>query len=432
MSGPAISAERLETVGKYRWTICALLFFATTINYIDRQLLGFLAPTLQAEIGFNEVQYGNLVSWFTAAYALGFLGAGRLMDKVGVKFGFAGGVVLWSLAAMSTALASTVGGFSVARFALGLGESTNFPASIKTVAEWFPPRERAFATGIFNGGTNIGAIVVPIITPFIVLKWGWRAAFIITGALGFIWLIFWFIYYERPERSKRVSKQELAFIQAGTDKSTTAVPWAMLLTHRQTWAFVLGKALTDPVWWFYLFWLPKFLAERYDVKLVGLAAPLIVIYLVADVASITGGWLSSPLMKRGWSLNRARKTALLVPAVLIIPAMWAPNAESMWGAVALITLACSMHQWWSANLFTLSSDLFPQRAVGSIVGMGGFAGAASGFIFQRITGHVLQNNGNNYTPIFLWCGLSYLVALIVIHLLVPKSEPARLPDAVVA
>ncbi len=413
-------------VGHYRWTICALLFFATTINYIDRQILGILAPTLQTEIGWNEQQYGAIVSWFTLAYAVGFLFIGRLLDKIGTRRGFAWAIVVWSIAAMAHALARTAAGFSAARFALGLGESANFPASIKTVAEWFPARERAFATGIFNAGTNVGAIVTPLVVPWIALTWGWRAAFIITGAIGFLWLIVWLMVYRPPQNNPRVSATELAYIQS--DPSTPAFPirWAALLRHRQTWAFALGKGMTDPVWWFYLFWLPKFLDTRYGIKLASIAAPLVVIYLLADVGSVFGGWLSGAFIKRGWSVNAGRKATMLIAALLILPTIAAPYATNMWTAVLIVGVAASAHQWWSANIFTLSSDMFPQHAVGSVVGIGGFFGAAGGFFFQRAIGWLLQHNGNNYTPIFFVCGLAYVSALLVIHLLAPRLERAPL------
>jgi ACS family hexuronate transporter-like MFS transporter len=415
----------VAAVGRYRWTICALLFFATTINYIDRQVLGILAPTLQREIGWSEAEYGAIVSWFTLAYALGFLFAGRLMDRVGVRKGFTAAIVTWSLAAMGHALASTAAGFSAARFALGLGESANFPGSIKTVAEWFPARERAFATGIFNAGTNVGAIITPLVVPWITLRWGWRAAFIVTGALGFLWLIAWLAVYRPPNENPRLSAAERAYIQSDGVQPTTQLPWIRLLGYRQTWAVIVGKGLTDPVWWFYLFWLPKFLDAKYGIKLAGLAMPLVVIYLIADVGSVGGGWLSAPLMKRGWSLNRARKTALLIPALLIVPTMLAPHVSGMWTAVLIVSVAAAAHQWWSANVYTLSSDMFPRRAVGSVVGIGGFAGATAGFVFQRYIGQVLQRNHNDYRPIFLLCGLAYVTAWALIQLLVPRLEPIR-------
>jgi ACS family hexuronate transporter-like MFS transporter len=410
----------------YRWTICALLFAATTINYIDRQVLGILAPTLQGEIGWSESDYGDIVSWFSFAYALGFLGMGRLMDRIGVRKGFSFAIVAWSLAAMGHAFARTVGGFSIARGALGLGESGNFPGAIKATAEWFPRKERAFATGIFNAGSNVGAIVGPLSVPFIAAAWGWRWAFIITGALGFVWLAFWLAMYRSPEQHPRVTRAELAYIRSDPPEPTVAIPWLSLLRHRQTWAFFIGKFLTDPIWWFYLYWLPKFLDAQFGVKLIGLAAPLIAIYLVADVGSVGGGWVSSALIKRGWTVNRGRKTAMLIAALLIVPTMLAPHATSLWVAVAIVSVAAASHQWWSANLFTTASDMFPRRAVASVVGIGGFAGAMGGVLFQRATGRILEATNNNYSIIFMICGLAYVTALLIMHLIVPRLEPARI------
>lgn len=415
----------MEKIGHYRWTICALLFFATTINYIDRQVLGILAPTLQRELHWSETQYSAVVSWFTAAYAIGFLFAGRLLDKVGTRIGYALAIVVWSLAAMAHSLARSAVQFSIVRFMLGLGESGNFPASIKTVAEWFPPRERALATGIFNAGSNVGAIITPIVVPWIALNFGWRAAFIWTGLLSATWLAFWLTIYRPPQQHPKVSTGELAYIQSEPIQAAARVRWVELLTHRQTWAFALGKGMTDPIWWFYLFWLPKFLDARYGVKLGAVAAPLIVIYLLADFGSVFGGWLSGAFIKRGWSVNAGRKTTMLIAALLIVPTMFAPTASNMWVAVLIVGVAAASHQWWSANIFTLASDMFPRHAVGSVVGIGGFFGAAAGFGFQRLTGWILQNNGNHYTPIFVVCGLAYVSALLVVHLLAPRLAKAE-------
>jgi ACS family hexuronate transporter-like MFS transporter len=410
----------------YRWTICALLFAATTINYIDRQVLGILAPTLQRELSWSESQYGDIVSWFSFAYAFGFLGMGRLLDRIGVRRGFGFAIVAWSLAAMAHAWARTAGGFSLARGALGLGESGNFPAAIKTTAEWFPRRERAFATGIFNAGSNVGAVLAPILVPLITLRWGWRWAFIATGALGFVWLAAWLLLYRSPEKHPRVSPAELAYIRSDPAEPTTHVPWLALLRHRQTWAFFLAKGLTDPIWWFYLYWLPKFLDARWGIKLGAVALPLIAIYLVADVGSVFGGWFSSALIKRGYTVNRARKTAMLVAALLIVPTMLAPRAPSLWIAVAIVSVAAAAHQWWSCNLFTTASDMFPRRAVGSVVGIGGFAGAMGGVLFQRATGRILEATNHNYGIIFMICGLAYVTAWVIMHAIVPRLQPARL------
>ena len=387
---------------------------------MDRQVLGILAPTLQKDIGWSEAQYGAIVSWFTLAYAFGYLGAGRLMDEIGTRLGFAVSVVVWSLAAIAHSFARTVTHFGLARAALGVGESGNFPASIKTVAEWFPVRERAFATGIFNAGSNIGAIITPLFVPWIALTLGWQAAFIVTGLLGFIWLVFWLPIYRRPQEHPRVSAGELALIQSDPRESTIPVKWSTLLKHREAWAYAIGKFMTDPIWWFYLYWLPKFLDSRYGIKLASVALPLIVIYVLADVGSIFGGWLSGALISRRWSVNAARKTTMLFAAVAIVPTMFAPAANGLWLSVAIVGLAAAAHQWWSANIFTLASDMFPRRALGTVVGIGGFAGAMGGVVFQRVTGSVLQSNGHDYTPIFIVCGLAYVSALLVIHLLVPR------------
>lgn len=416
----------LAKIGHYRWTICALLFFATTINYIDRQVLGILGPTLQHDLGWNEQQFGDVVSWFTIAYAIGFLFAGRIMDRLGTRRGFAGSIVVWSVAAMAHAMARTAAGFSAARFALGLGESGNFPASIKTVAEWFPKRERALATGIFNAGSNVGAIVTPIIVPWIALTWGWREAFVFTGALGFLWLVAWLIVYRPPQEHRKCGAAELAHISSDREEPPRPIHWWRLLRHRQTWAFAIGKFLTDPIWWFYLYWLPKFLDVRYGIKLSQLAAPLIVIYLLADVGSVFGGWLSGAMIKRGSTVNAGRKVTMLIAALLIMPTAFAPAARSMWLAVIIVGVAAAAHQWWSANIFTLSSDMFPRFAVGSVVGIGGFFGAAGGVLFQRATGWALQHNGSNYTPIFAICGGAYVTALLIIHALAPRLEPTAL------
>jgi ACS family hexuronate transporter-like MFS transporter len=423
---PATSAKVAERIGRYRWTICALLFFATTINYMDRQVLGILAPTLQRELGWTESQYGGIVSWFTLAYALGYLGVGRLMDRVGTRKGFSISITVWSLAAMGHALVRTVGGFGIARFALGLGESGNFPGALKTVAEWFPVRERSLATGIFNAGSNIGAVVTPLVVPWIALTWGWQAAFIAIGALGFVWLGFWLAIYRQPGKHPRITAAELNYIQdgSGPPEPIHTTPWQRLIGKRQMWAFALGKFMTDPVWWFYLFWLPKFLDAKFGVKLSSVAVPLVVIYLMADVGSVFGGWLSGAFIKRGWSVNAGRKITMLIAALLIVPTMLAPLASHLWVAVLIVAVAASSHQWWSANIFTLPSDMFPRQAVGTVVGIGGFAGAIGGVLFQRLTGAMLQANGNNYTPVFMICGLAYVTALLVIHLLAPRLEPA--------
>jgi ACS family hexuronate transporter-like MFS transporter len=407
----------------YRWTICALLFFAAVINYIDRQIIGILKPVLQTELGWDEIGYSNIVFWFQVAYAVGFIGIGRMMDKLGTRKGFTLSVGFWSLAAMAHAFAHSILTFSMARFALGLGEAGNFPAAIKTVAEWFPKKERALATGIFNSGTNIGAIVTPLTVPFIVANFGWRWAFVITGILGFIWLGFWLLLYSKPEENPRITVEELTHINSDPPETATLIPWASLLTYRQTWAFAIGKFLTDPIWWFYLFWIPGFLFEKFNLSLTSLGLPLVIIYLSADVGSIGGGWLSSSLIKRGWTINAARKTAMLICALCVVPIVFAAETANVWVAVALLSLATAAHQGWSANLFTTTSDMFPRRAIGSVVGVGGMAGAIGGMFIAKAAGYILQWTGS-YLYLFIIAGSSYLIALLIIQLLAPRLDEA--------
>ncbi len=410
---------------RYRWVICGLLFFATTINYVDRGVLGVLAPQLQETIGWTDTQYGDINAAFSLAYALGFLLMGRIIDLVGTRIGYAIALVVWSLAAASHALARTPFGFGLARFALGLGEAGNFPAAIKTTAEWFPRRERAFATGIFNGGSNVGAVLAPLLVPAIALRWGWQAAFVATGLIGLIWVAFWLPLYDRPERHPRVSAGELAWIRSDPPEPSGRISWMRLLPYRQTWAFAVGKFLTDAIWWFYLFWTPKFLFDRFDVDLKRVGPPMIAIYLLADIGSIGGGWLSSTLLQRGWSTNAARKTALLLCAFCVVPVSMASEVSSMWAAVGLIGLAAAAHQGFSANLFTLASDMFPRRAVGSVVGIGGMAGAVGGILMQAASGRIRESTGS-YQTMFIIAGSAYVLSVLAIHLLAPRLEPAAL------
>ena len=440
-------------VGYQRWVICALLFFATTINYVDRQVIGILKPTLVQEFGWaDERIYAAIVFTFQLAYAIGLVLAGRVMDKLGTRRGFAVAIVLWSVAAVLHAVAdrfpwlklptinldSTTGlsvvlltgsaaGFALVRFLLGLGEAGNFPASIKTIAEWFPKKERALATGIFNSGTNVGALVTPIVVPWITLHWGWQWSFIATGLTGFLWLAWWLASYRPPEDHPRITPAEMAHIRSDPPEAITPIPWRKLFPHRQTWAFAIGKFMTDPIWWLYLFWIPDFLSRSHGLDLKSIGLPLVVIYLVADVGSIGGGWLSSALLKRGWSVNAARKTAMLVSALAVVPIMFASRASSLWMAVGLVSIAAAAHQGWSANLFTLTSDMFPRRAVGSVVGFGGMAGAVGGMLISIVVGEVLQRTGS-YVPIFFMAGFAYLTALAVIQLLVPTLAPPRLEE----
>lgn len=417
--------ERTVKRGYYRWTICALLFFATTINYIDRQVLGILAPDLQREIGWNEIDYGYIVTAFQAAYALGMVIVGRLLDRFGTKIGFTVAIAVWSIAAMGHALARSVIGFAIARFSLGLGEAANFPASIKTVAEWFPKKERALATGIFNAGSNVGAIAAPMMVPWIALSWGWQWAFIATGVIGFFWIIFWWMLYERPEQQKRLGKEELSYIQSDPPDPPVKIPWMSLLKHKQVWAFAIAKFMTDPIWWFYLYWVPKYLNTSYGLTLDKIGPPLIIIYVMADVGSVGGGWLSSSLIKRGWSVNKGRKTAMLICAICVVPIVLASQASELWIAVALLSLATAAHQGWSANLFTTTSDMFPRKAIGSIVGLGGMAGAIGGMLIATLAGFLLQLTGS-YIVLFAICGSVYLIALYIFNRLAPELEQVEL------
>ena len=423
-----------ERVGSVRWRICALLFWATTLNYIDRQVLGVLAPSLGHALGWTQVDYGYIVTSFQVAYAIGLMFSGAVIDRLGTRIGYALAIGVWSLAAASHALARTVIAFAAARFALGLGEAGNFPAAVKTVAEWFPRRERALATGLFNAGSNVGAVLAPIAVPVAVSLWGLRSGFLITSALSALWLVIWLRYYRPPREHPALSARELQYIRGDAggagDRSAPApmssrVRWLHLLRYRQTWAFAAGKFLTDPVWWFLLFWLPKFLHHRYGLDLVQLGPPLVAIFVMADAGSVAGGWIAGRLMRMGWSVNAARKTAMLLCALAVVPIVLAPRIHELWGAVAIIGLAAAAHQGWSANLFTTASDLYPSAAVGSVVGLGGFAGAISGALVSTAVGYLLEATGS-YALLFTVAGCMYLTALGVIQLLSPGLTPAVL------
>jgi ACS family hexuronate transporter-like MFS transporter len=407
-----------------RWTICALLFFATTINYLDRQVLSMLAKTLETSIGWTSIQYGYITGAFQAAYAIGLLVSGYVIDRLGTRKGYSLAVSIWSLAAIAHAAATSAFTFGIARCFLGFGEAPNFPAAVKTVAEWFPKKERALAFGILNAGTNIGAVMAPLSVPWLAVTYGWQTAFIATGALGFIWLIFWLLLYHRPEAHPRISAAELAYIQSDPADPVGTVPWSRLFPCRETWAFALGKFLTDPVWWFYLFWLPKYLQEKFGLSLMQIIVPTLVVYNAASIGSIGGGWLSSALIKRGLTVNRARKTAMLICALCILPVLYAPFSTNLWLVVALISLATSAHQGWSANLFTLSSDMFPRTAVASVVGIGATAGAIGGVLMQVTAGYVVQLTGS-YLPLFIFSGVAYVAALAIIQTLSPNLHPAK-------
>ncbi len=413
----------------FRWSVCALLFVATTINYMDRQVLGILAPTLEKALGWNEIEYSHIVMAFQTAYALGLVVFGRLVDVIGTRHGYAISIFAWSLAAMAHALARGVFGFGVARFALGLGEAGNFPAAVKTVAEWFPSRERALATGLFNSGSNVGAILAPLLVPWLTLHYGWQMAFVILGATGFGWLLFWYWLYAPPAQSSRVSPTELAHINSDPPEPATAkISWSKLLRYRQTWAFVAAISFTAPIWWFFLYWLPKFLHQQHGLDLASLGPPLVVIYSMTSVGSIGGGWLSGFLLKRGWSINASRKTAMLICALCVVPVIFAAKASNLWLATFLIGLAAAAHQGWAANLFTLVSDLFPKQAVGSVVGLGAMFGSVAAIGFAQLTGFILQTTGS-YWPLFMIAGSAYLLALAVMHVLIPDLKPAEVHRA---
>ena len=424
-SQAAAAATVPSRLGYFRWIICGLLLLGTTKNYMDRQVLGVLKTTLQHDFSWNEIQYGNLVSAFQIAYAAGMLLVGGLIDRLGTRLGYALAMIFWSLASMGTALASSLTGFRMSRYALGFGEAAVFPASIKAVAEWFPKKERALATGIFNAGTNVGAIITPLIVPWIVLRWGWQGAFVGIGAIGFVWLFIWLLIYRKPEDHRGVSKEELDYIRSDPQEPAGKTKWVRLFPLRQTWAFAMGKFLTDPVWWFYLFWVPGFLQSKHGLALTGIGIPIMAIYLISDVGSVAGGWLSSSLIKRGWSVNAARKIAMLICAVGVLPVVFTYRVESTLSAVLLIGLAAACHQGFSANLYTLTSDMFPARAVGSVTGIGGMAGAIGGWLMAKVVGHVLEWTGSYMIP-FAMAGSGYLLALIVIHALTPRLEPAKI------
>jgi len=414
------------TTGQVRWLICALLFFAASVNYMDRQVIGLLKPTLQAQLGWTEEGYSNIVVAFQLAYGSSLLFIGKLIDRIGTRKGFSLAVLFWSISAMAHAAATSVLQFAVARFSLGVGEAGSFPASIKAVAEWFPKKERALATGIFNSGTNVGAIVTPLVVPWLTLRFGWRMAFIATGALGLLWIVAWLSLYRRPEESPLVSEGELALVQSDPEQITaTAVPWRTMLRLRQAWAVGLGKFFTDPIWFVYLFWMPDFLSRNLKLDLKGMALPLFVIYSGASVGSIAGGWLSSWLIKMGWSVNASRKTAMLVCALAVTPIMLAGRTTDAWVAVGLVALAAGAHQGWSANIYTLASDMFPRGAVASVVGFGTLLGTVSGMFISKMVGYILQTTGS-YVPVFVLAGTAYLIALAFVQALAPRLERARL------
>lgn len=423
----------MNKVGHFRWIICGLLFIAATINYIDRNVISILKQeVILAWPGWSEAKFAYIVLLFQLAYAVMMLISGALIDRIGIRKGFLIAIIWWSFAAMGHAISATVVSFAVWRILLGIGEAANFPASIKAVAEWFPKRERALATGIFNSGTTIGAMTTPFLVNWILVHFkgqrieGWQWVFIMTGALGFIWVVLWLMFYDHPEKHPRLSKEELVYIQSEPGEKVEKTPWTPLLRYRQTWAFTIGKFMTDPIWWVWLFWVPGFLSKKFGVEIKDMGGAIFIIYTMAAIGSVAGGWFSAVFIKKGWTVNASRKTAMLICALCVIPVIYASVTPNKWLAVILIGLACGSHQGWSANIFTLTSDMFPKRAVGSVVGIGGAAGALGGCCISMVVGWVLDKNPNNYLPIFIIAGTIYLAALLVIHLLTPKMEPAKL------
>lgn len=408
-------------VGRYRWVIVALLFAATAINYIDRQMLGVLKPTLSAEMGWTESDFAGIVFWFQLAYAIGYISFGKVVDMVGARIGYTVAIVIWTASHMAHGLAGSITQFALARFGLGVGEAGNFPAGIKAVTEWFPQKERSYAIGLFNAGANVGAIITPLLVPAIVLAFDWRMAFYLTGIFGIVWLVAWWAIYRSPEAHPRVSATELAYIQQDPADPAKPIGWGRLLTLRETWAYALGKFFIDPIWWFFLFWLPGYLFERYNLDLKTFGLPLAAIYLISDGGSIAGGWLSSRLIKSGRSVNFARKATMLLCALCIAPIYFAQDVSSVWGAVLLIGIATAGHQAFSANLYTLPSDVFPRAAVGSVVGIGGTVGAVGGMSMALFTGYILDAT-KSYSLLFAICASAYFLALLAVHLLTPRLE----------
>ena len=411
-------------VGRFRWVICTVLLLGVTKNYVDRLIIGLLKTTLQHDLGWSEIDYGNLVFAFTAAYAVGTLALGRMIDWLGTRLGYALAMAAWSLASMAHGLCGSLTSFLGARCALGFSEAAVFPASLKAVAEWFPTRERALAAGIFNAGSNLGAIITPLVVPWIAVRWGWRWAFLSVGSLGFVWLAFWLWMYRSPGEHPRCSASELAYIRSGAAESVGKPSWRGWIRHRQTWAFVLGKFFTDPIWWFYLFWIPDFLQRDHGLVLLQVGLPIVAIYLLADVGSVAGGWLSSALIRRGKTVNASRKTAMLICAISVVPIIFLPRVGSTWGAVLLLGLATAAHQGFSANLFTLPSDMFPAQAVASVVGLGSTAGAVGGMLIAKVVSHLLKSTGNYAVP-FVMAGSAYLLALAIIQILAPGLAMVR-------
>ena len=422
----AIPPEPLATpAGRRRWIVCGLLFAAMICNYVDRQMIGLLKPTLQGEMRWSEADYADIVFWFQAAYAASYLLFGRFVDKVGARVGYAVAFSVWTIGHIAHAGARSALQFSLARMVLGVGEGGSFPAGLKAVAEWFPKRERAFAVGLLNAGTNIGAIVTPLIVPAITLAMGWRAAFVITGLGTLVWLAAWLLLYRRPRETAKLTAGELAWIESDPADPPVKISWLDVVRRRETWAYAAGKFLIDPVWWMFLFWLPDFLAKRHHLDLKTFGPPLVVIYVISDLGSVGGGWFSSRLIRGGATVNAARKWAMGVAAVAVLPIAFAAYADNLWVAVALLGLATAAHQWFSCNLYTFPSDVFPRAAVATVVGIGGTAGAVGGMLMTRFVGAVLAGVGG-YTPIFATAAGVYLLALLVVHLLSPRYAEVRI------
>jgi ACS family hexuronate transporter-like MFS transporter len=417
-------AGAVARAGRYRWGIVALLFTATVINYIDRQMIGVLKPTLSADLGWSETDFADVIFFFQLAYAIGYLGFGRIMDVIGARFGYAIAFVIWQIAHIAHGGAYSVTQFALARFGLGLGESGNFPASIKAVTEWFPARERALAIGVFNAGANVGAIITPLVVPVITVAYGWRAAFIVTGLVSLVWLVAWLAMYRRPSEHPKVTREERAWIEQDPADPVEPIAWKRLIRVRETWAYALGKFFIDPIWWFFLFWLPGYLGQRYDLDLLSFGPPLVAVYLLSDLGSVAGGWLSSRLMNAGKSVNYARKMTMLICAFAVTPVFFAQSIDNLWMAVLVIGIATAAHQAFSANLYTLPSDLFPRAAVGSVVGIGGTVGAVGGMLMAKYAGYVLDSIGS-YVPLFAVAGSAYFLALLCVHLLSPKLARAE-------
>ncbi|WP_230769581.1 MFS transporter [Sphingomonas sp. Leaf4] len=405
--------------GRYRWGIVGLLFMATCINYVDRQMIGVLKPTLSKDLRWTETDFANVIFFFQFAYAIGYIGFGRIVDVIGARMGYAVAFVIWQIAHMAHGGAYSVTQFAMARFGLGLGESGNFPAGIKAVTEWFPAKERAFAIGVFNAGANVGAIITPLAVPLLTVAYGWRMAFVVTGVVSLLWLALWLIFYRSPRDHKKLSSGELAWIEQDPADPVKPIAWKRLVTKRETWAYALGKFCIDPIWWFFLFWLPGYLGDRYDLDLLSFGPPLVAIYLLSDLGSVAGGWLSSRLIARGRTVNFARKTTMLVCAFAVLPVLFAQSIDNLWVAVLVIGIATAAHQAFSANLYTLPSDLFPRAAVGSVVGIGGTVGAIGGMMMAKYAGYVLDGIGS-YAPLFFVAGSAYFVALLAVHLLSPR------------